>query len=118
MKFFLVSITSVALFLTGPIATAASSDLVDNLLISIEESCDDIGIEKEHLLKILNALTAEIISQSRRGKQVHLDGFGTFYSEHVMKSQIPVRSVVHFKAHNANWVHAEQPQVTYVLTNW
>ena len=124
MKKFFVSIASVALFLSGSIATAGNSELIDDLLISSQESCDDIGIEKERLRKVVKALTAEIISQTKRGNQVQLDGFGTFYSERMealvktgVQFQLPVRKVLHFKAHNTDWVKGEQPRVTHLLTN-
>lgn len=124
MKKIFVSLASAALFLSGSIATAGNSELIDDLLISNQESCDDIGIEKERLRKVIKALTAEIMSQSKRGNQVQLDGFGTFYSVRMeapvrigMQSQLPVRKVVHFKAHNADWVKGEQSRVTHLLTN-
>jgi nucleoid DNA-binding protein len=73
---------------------------------------------------VVRALKAEIGSQLKRGKQVQLDGFGTFYLERMeapvqpgMKTKIPVREVVHFKAHNAVWTQGGQPNAAYVLTN-
>ena len=117
MKKLFVSLATTVFILSVSIASAGNNDLIDDLLISIEESCDDIGIEKERMIKLVNALTAEIISKSRRGEKVRLDGFGTFYSERTMENHFPVRNVVHFKAHNADWIQDEQSQVPYMLTN-
>ncbi len=124
-----MSLASVAFFLSGPTATAGDAALedaalVDALLTSDAVSCDDIGMAKERLMNVLTALKAEIRSQLKRGKQVQLDGFGTFYLERMeapvqpgMKTKIPVREVVHFKAHNAVWTQGGQPNAAYVLTN-
>ena len=75
-------------------------------------------------MEVVKALKVEIVSQLQRGKQVQLDGFGTFYLERVAapvrtgkKTKIPVREVVHFKARNAVWMQGEQPQIANVSTN-
>lgn len=124
MNTFCVSLASAALILSGPTAAAADAELVDAVLTTSAVSCDHIGIEKEQLMDVVKALKAEIVSQLQGGKQVQLDGFGTFYLERVeapmktgTKTKVRVREVVQFKAHNAVWMHGEQARVAHVPTN-
>lgn len=114
-----VTAAAAALFLSAHNAVAGDAELVDALLTSTATSCDDLGVERDRVLGVVQALKAEIVSQLQRGERVQLDGIGTFYMERLAttvetgtKHGAPFRGVMRFEPHhNAVSITGEHPRV-------